>query len=86
MGITFNGMEFKLNLNKLLPSPEEHDIIYTRTTCENISSQIRSVMRMNGREVFLYNLPTEIQTSLIQNGFHILRTSNKNLEEYKVTW
>ena len=86
MGITFAGNTYTLNLQKLLPNAKDHKDVYNVAMCESISAQIRNVMSMDKREVFLYKLPEEIQEALVENGFQVTRTSNKELEEYKVTW
>ena len=88
MGIEFNGMIFELNVNKILPTPEEHDEQYLRRNAENVAEAIRDAMSKNRREVYVYNIHPTVIAALAENGFDVIRHEDMvgQLREYIIKW
>lgn len=80
----FNAV--KLNLNVVLPRPEEHEQRYIENNAREVATGIREAMGKNHRELITYNLNTQVIKALKENGFKVLRLSNGLLKEYKIEW
>ena len=78
----------KLNIERVLPSPDEHEHIALEAQVHDLANRIREQMAMNEKESYTYNLFPEVVEALKNKGFKVSHKEVNVLgdKEYKIEW
>ena len=78
----------KFNIERALPSPDEHEHIALEAQVHDLANRIRTQMAMNEKESCAYNLFPEVVKALENKGFKVSYEDINTFgdKEYKIQW
>ena len=76
----------KFNIERALPSPNEHEQLALEGQVHDLANRIREQMAVNKNELYAYSLFSEVITALKNKGFKVTQNSDGILKEYKIEW